>query len=111
MSNPCPVIVPLASVAVFWLPPESRKWLKRLRWGIFKSYRPDQSPAEHTELLFFHIHKVQSGAFHEFFSVKAQAALHWRVYTLIVVRMLAGFAAFTYRFHAMPIKVASCILQ
>jgi hypothetical protein len=27
MSNSCPVIVPLASVAVFWLPPESRKLL------------------------------------------------------------------------------------
>ena len=25
VSNPCPTIVPLASVAVFWLPPESRK--------------------------------------------------------------------------------------
>ena len=30
VSNSCPAIVPLASVAVFWLPPESRKWLKRL---------------------------------------------------------------------------------
>jgi hypothetical protein len=43
MSNSCPVLVPLASVAVFWLPPESRKLLKRLRSGIFKSYRPDFS--------------------------------------------------------------------
>jgi hypothetical protein len=29
VSNSRPVIVPLASVAVFWVPPESRKWLKR----------------------------------------------------------------------------------
>lgn len=42
VSNPCPVIVPLASVAVLWLPPESRKWLKRMKGVRFKSYRPDQ---------------------------------------------------------------------
>jgi hypothetical protein len=42
VSNSCPVIVPLASVAVFWLPPESRKCLKRLSGRRFKSYRPDQ---------------------------------------------------------------------
>jgi hypothetical protein len=38
VSNSCPVIVPLASIAVFWLPPESRKCLKRLRWDRFESY-------------------------------------------------------------------------
>jgi hypothetical protein len=38
LSNPCPLIVPLASVAVFQMPPESRKLLKRLKWGIFESY-------------------------------------------------------------------------
>ncbi len=27
VSNPCPIIVPLASIAVFWMPPESRKLL------------------------------------------------------------------------------------
>jgi hypothetical protein len=28
VSNSCPITVPLASFAVFWLPPESRKLLK-----------------------------------------------------------------------------------
>jgi hypothetical protein len=38
VSNSCPIIVPLASVAVFWLPPESRKCLKRLSGDRFESY-------------------------------------------------------------------------
>ena len=33
-----PIIVPLASIAVFWLPPESRKCLKRLSGARFESY-------------------------------------------------------------------------
>jgi hypothetical protein len=38
VSNSCPVIVPLASVAVFQLPPESRKYLCLLKGARFKSY-------------------------------------------------------------------------
>lgn len=51
MSNSCPEIVPLASVAVFWLPPESRKYRKRLRRNRFDTVHGcDQSehrPASH----------------------------------------------------------------
>jgi hypothetical protein len=38
MSNSCPILVPLASIAVFWLPPESRKYLILLRRDRFESY-------------------------------------------------------------------------
>lgn len=38
MSDSCPEIVPFASVAVFWLPPESRKYLIILRRIRFESY-------------------------------------------------------------------------
>src|ERR1019366_1649578 len=38
MSNSCPILVPLASVAVFSLSPESRKYFILLRCDRFESY-------------------------------------------------------------------------
>jgi hypothetical protein len=51
VSNSCPVIVPLASVAVFRLPPESRKYLCLLKGARFESYS-----AHHFHLCFLQGH-------------------------------------------------------
>ena len=43
MSNSCPIPVPGASVAVFWLLPESRKYFILLRRHRFESYSAHHS--------------------------------------------------------------------
>lgn len=43
MSSSCPILVPLASFAVFWLPPESRKYFILLRRHRFESYSAHHS--------------------------------------------------------------------